>query len=162
MAKIKRSQIATFVNTTPSSTNPTWSLLGPGVTTGKAAMNPKTTEETYIHEETATITVDSYAPTMPVEMTPVTGDAVWEYVDTLRLNRAVLSEAETQIVNVWKYKTSTGGSWPAEKQSVSVQIDDAPGGDGGTPAKVSFTFNYLGAGSAGGYYPASSSFGLTT
>ena len=72
MAKIKRSQIKTFMDITPSSTA-TYKLISDGVTTGKINMNPKTTEETYIGEDSATITVDSYAPTMPVGATAVSG-----------------------------------------------------------------------------------------
>jgi hypothetical protein len=156
--KVKRSKIATFVNTTPTSTNATYKLLGVGVVTGTVAMNPKTTEETYIHEDTASISVDSYAPTLPVEMTVVSDDDVFEFVDALRQSRSVLGDAETDIVNVWKYQSSAGGSYPAEKQRVSVQIDDF-GGDGGTPAKINFTFNYVGNASSGGYFINSNSFG---
>jgi len=32
-----------------------------------------------------------------------------------------------------------------------VQIDDGPGGDGGTPAKIKFTFNYIGDPTAGSF-----------
>ncbi len=62
----------------------------------------------------------------------------------------MLSDAETEIVQVRLYPTSTASSFPAERQAVSVQIDDF-GGDGGTPAKINFTFNYLGAASAGSF-----------
>ena len=58
--KIKRSQIATLVNVTPNSSTASYKLLGVGVTTGSEEMNPKTTEETYIHEDTASISIDSY------------------------------------------------------------------------------------------------------
>jgi hypothetical protein len=156
MSKVKRSQIATYVNTTPSTTA-TYALLGVGVTTGKINMNPKTTEETYIHEDTANISLDSYAPTLPVEMTVHDDDDVFEFIDDLRINRAVLDDAETDIVNVFLYQSSTTGGYPAEKQSVSVQIDDF-GGDGGTPAKINFTFNYLGDAVSGAFDVTSKAF----
>lgn len=140
--KIKRSQIKTFMNTTPLSTA-TYSLLGDGVTTGKINMNPKTTEETYISDDSATINVDSYAPNMPVESTAKSGDAVFEFVDGLRKARAVLNDAETDIVNVWLYETGGPSAYPAEKQTVSIQIDDF-GGDGGMAAKINYTINFIG------------------
>lgn len=143
MAKIKRSQIKHFVNTT-TTTGAVYSLLGVGVTTTTPAMNPKTTEETYVHQDTATITIDSYAPTMPVEMTPDTTDAVFQFIDAIRKNRKTLSEAQTDIVEVRLYETSSGNAYPATKQTVSVQIDEGLGGDGGVPAKIKFTFNYIG------------------
>lgn len=154
--KIKRSKIATFLNVS-TTTGADYKLVGVGVVTGTINMNPKTTEETYIHEDTASISVDSYAPTMPVEMTAVDGDPVFEFIDSLRKNRAVLADAETDIVNVWLYETSSSGAYPAEKQPVSIQIDDF-GGDGGSPAKINFTFNYVGNASAGSYNPSSAAF----
>ena len=155
--KIKRSQIATYVNITPSSSAASYKLLGLGVVTGKVNMNPKTTEETYINEDSANISIDSYAPTLPVEMTAFEGDDVFNFVDALRINRAVLDDAETDIVNVFLYQTSSSGKYPAEKQDVSIAIDDF-GGDGGKPAKVNFTFNYMGNASAGSFNVTSKSF----
>jgi hypothetical protein len=142
MAKIKRSEILTYINTTPSSTA-TYSLLGIGVVTGVINLNPNVTTETYIHEDTATISVESYAPTMPVEITGNNGNAVFEYLDALRKARAVLGDCETDIVNVWNYETGGPTAAPAEKQPVSIQIDTF-GGDGGTAVKLAVTINYQG------------------
>lgn len=158
MAKIKRSEVRTFVNTTPSSSSATYKLLGVGVTTGQPAMNPSNTTETYIHEDNATTTIDSYAPTMPVEMTPNTTDDVWLFIDDIRTNRKVGSAAETDIIEVDLFKSSSGGAYPARKQSVAIQIDNDLGGDGGTPAKISFTFNYQGSPISGSYNVSSGTF----
>jgi hypothetical protein len=149
MAKVKRSQIATFLNTTPEtphvlgSASATYALLGPGVVSGKIAMNPKSTEETYLADDNASIAVDSYAPTMPVEQTAMADDEVFNFVDQLRLDRAVLGDAETDVVNVWKYETGGPTAYPAEQQKVSIQVDDF-GGDGGVPAKINYTINFVG------------------
>ena len=159
MAKVKRSEVATYINTTPESTA-TWELLGVGVTNAKIDYNPKTTEETYIHEDTATITVDSYAPTMPVEATAVNTDPVFEYLDQLRKDHAVLSDAETQIINVWLYETPTGSDYPAEQQNVAIQIDDF-GGEGGEAAKISFTINFQGDPIAGTFDPTTDTWTAT-
>ena len=61
MAKIKRSQLMTFMNTTPSAAA-TYSLIGDGVTGGSISYNPQVEEETYIHQDSATVTVESYSP----------------------------------------------------------------------------------------------------
>lgn len=151
MSKVKRSLIRTFVNT-GTTLAPTWSLLGAGVTTGKITYNPKTSEETYITDDTASIAVESYAPTMAVEMTAKSEDAVFAWLDTLRKARGTLSTAETEVVNVWLYKTPAGGYYYAEKQSVSIQVDDF-GGDGGTAAKVNFTINFVGDPTLGVFDP---------
>jgi len=142
MTKIKRSLVQHWLNT-GTLLAPVWSRIGSGVTTGKITYGPKSTEETYIDQDSASISLDSYAPNMPVEAQALTGDAIFTFVDNLRRTRAVLSDAETEVVNVWAYKTPAGGYYRAEKQSVAIQIDDF-GGDGGTATKISFTLNYLG------------------
>lgn len=153
MAKIKRSLFATYLNTVPGGVA-VYELIGAGVTTGVINYNPKTTEETYIHEDSATISIDSYAPTMPLEASAVAGDAVFEFVDTLRKARAVLADAETDVINIWNYETGGPTAVPAEKQPCSIQIDSW-GGDGGAAVKINFTVNYLGA-------PVIGTFNITT
>ena len=142
MAKIPRSQLLTYIDTTPASTE-TWVLLGVGVINGTINMNPNVSTETYIHEDTATISVNSYAPTMPIEITANNDNAAFEYLDGLRKARAVLGDCETEIVNVWNYETGGPTAAPAEKQAVSIQVDSF-GGDGGQAVKLSVTINYQG------------------
>lgn len=154
--KIKRSEFKTFMNIAPSSTA-SYKLIGDGVTTGKINYNPKTTDETYIDQDSASISVDSYAPVMPIEATAKNGDDVFEFVDALRKARAVLSAAETNIINVWLYETATLGEYPAEKQSISIQIDDF-GGDGGVAAKINYTMNFIGAAVLGTFNPTTKAF----
>jgi hypothetical protein len=148
MPKINRNTILTYINTTPAATNATWKLLGEGIVTGTINLNPKTTEETYIHETTASFSVDSYAPTIPIEMTAIDDDDAFEYLDAMRIARSTLADAETEIVNVWNYQTGGPTAAPAEKQTVCIQFDTF-GGDGGTPVKMNFTINYVGDRTAG-------------
>ena len=141
--KIKRSLIQTFMDTSAvPHTVPTYFLLGEGVVGGQIAMNPKTLEETYISEDSANISIESYAPKMPVDQTAIGGDEVFDYVDSLRVARAVLAAAETTIVNVWMYETGGPTAYPAEQQAVSIQVDSF-GGAGGEATKISFTINYM-------------------
>jgi hypothetical protein len=154
--KVKRSNIQTFLNTTPASTA-TYSLIGDGVASGKISYSPKTSEETYINQDSATIRVESYAPTMPIEAVAKNGDAIFEYIDGLRRARAILEAAETDIVNVWAYETGGPTAYPAEKQTVSIQIDDF-GGDGGKAAKISYTINFIGAPVLGTFNASTSAF----
>lgn len=157
MAKIKRSEVKTFMDTTPAS-SPTWSLVGDGVTTGTINYNPETTNETYIHEDGASITVEKYAPTLPIEATAINGDAVFEFVDALRKSRATLDDAETEILNVWLYETPVStDQYPAEKQAVSIQIDSF-GGDGGVANKINYTINFIGDPVIGLYDVSANSF----
>ena len=155
-AKVKRSEFKTFMNTTPA-TSATYKLIGTGVNSGKINYNPKTNEETDIDQDSASISVESYAPTLPIEAIAVNGDDVFEFVDGLRKSRAVLSAAETDIVNVWLYETPTSGAYPAEKQPVSIQIDDF-GGDGGQAVKINYTINFLGSPTLGTFNPTTKTF----
>jgi hypothetical protein len=41
------------------------------------------------------------------------------------------------------YETPAIGEYPAEKQAVSVQIEDF-GGDGGASVKINYTINFIG------------------
>lgn len=152
MAKIKRSQFKSFLNT-GTLVSPTWSLLGDGVATATINYNPETVEETYIVDDMASIYVDGYAPNFPVEMTAKSGDAVFDFIDGLRKGRSVLNAAETEIVNVWLYRTPALGYYLAEKQAVSVQVDDF-GGDGGAAAKLSYTINFVGEPVKGYFNPS--------
>lgn len=145
MTKIKRSEIQTFIDTVPAGGlgSETYSLIGDGVPSGKIAYNPKTETMTYIHENSASVTVEGYAPTMSVEAEAVNGDAVFEFIDALRIARAVLDDAETTICNVWMYETGGPTAYPAEQQTVCISVDEY-GGDGGSSAKISYTIHYVG------------------
>ncbi len=153
MAKVKRSEFATFINTTPSAAA-TYVKIGPGVTTGLVNYNPEVSTETYIHENIATISVEKYAPAMPIESTCINTDAVFEYIDGLRRGAtgpAVLSDAETDILLVYLYETPVStDQYPAQKQPVSVQIDSF-GGEGGIANKINYTLNFRGAPTNGLY-----------
>jgi len=151
--KVKRSLLKTFLRTGSVGT-PNWQLLGDGVVSGKITYSPKTVEETYVSEDSAQIYLDSYAPTLPIEATAKVGDSVFDFIELLRVGRSVLANAETDIVNVWLYKKQGGYTiYPAEKQAVSIQIDDF-GGEGGTAAKINYTLNFIGDPIAGIFKPA--------
>ena len=153
--KIKRSQVQTFIDTDPDNEN--YELMGDGVVDGKIDYNPKTSEETYISEDAANFSVESYAPTMPVEMTCIAGDAVFEFIDGLRKNQSVLGDAETTIVNVWMYEAGGPTAYPAEQRSVAIQVDDF-GGPGGEANKLNFTINFIDDPVSGTFDASDSSF----
>lgn len=140
MAKIKRSLIKSFLDVGSGA----YKLIGDGVTTGLINYNPQVVEENYIHEDSPTIVVESYAPNFPVEMTAIAGDGVFDYLDGLRIDRKILDDVETYLVNVWLYKDNHNAiAYYAEKQKVSLQIDSS-GGDGGVSSKLNYTINFIG------------------
>ena len=146
MPKAKRSTIAHFINSTPDETAATYELLGYGITSLVMNYNPNAVTEQYINQDNANTSVESYAPTIPVEMSVYPGDDAYDFVDALRqAGPAVLEDAETDIVEVRKYETpdTSGNSYPATKWPASIQIDSI-GGDGGGSAKINFTINITG------------------
>lgn len=155
-SKIKRSLLATFLNT-GTSESPTWSLIGDGVTEQTINYNPQTTDETYINQDSGDTDVESYKPTVPNNMTAIKGDEVFEYIDDIRINRKVLGDATTDILIVYLYKEATSGAYPAEKNRCSIQIDDF-GGAGGESAKLNFTVNLQGDATHGTFDPSTKAF----
>jgi hypothetical protein len=153
---IKRSQIKHFLNTGTVET-PEWSVIGKGITTGAIEYNPSTVEETYIDEDSGTTMIEGYKPTMPIEGTGMAGDPAFDYLDNLRIERAVLGGAQGEVVNVWLYKTEVTGSWPAERQAVNISWANF-GGEGGKKASFSATLNYVGDPVPGTFNPTTKTF----
>jgi hypothetical protein len=105
MGKIKRSQLAMFLNTGTKQA-PAWSLIGEGVTEQTINYNPQTSDETYIHQDSGTTDVESYKPTIPTPMTAIKGDAVFDHVDEIRRKRKVLGDARGEVLIVYLYDTA--------------------------------------------------------
>lgn len=149
MGKIKRSAFASFMDISGTNT-PSWARFGKGITSQTISYNPSTTSEQYIDEDSATTTLDNYAPVMDGAMTAYEGDPIFEYVDALRQSRAVGADAETDVLLVYIYDSSTTGtgdnavtSYRAEKQHVCISIDDF-GGEAGGGLPINFTVNFMG------------------
>lgn len=138
--KVQRYGMLTFINTTPKEDTSKYALLGYGITESSIAYNPQTEEETYIHESSASTEVTGYQPTMSVTAQVYKGDEAFEFLDNLRLRRAILIDAQTDIVNVYLYMD---GTINAERQTVSCQFDDF-GGAGGESLSFSYTLNFKG------------------
>lgn len=148
--RVKRSQFAEFLNTTPSAQSESWARIGKGVTNGSIAYNPTVTDEHYIHEDSGTKEVDSYAPVLSHEQIAYKGDSVFDYVDGLRQARAVGADAETELLMVYVYDFTTSGTgndtvktYKAEKQSVSISINEF-GGDAGNANQITYDINFKG------------------
>jgi hypothetical protein len=166
MAKIKRSQFSFYLNTTPEyphvlgSASATYALMNAGVPDASEDMNPENTEETNIAEDTASITVDSYAPTLPVEQTAMSDDPIFLFIFQLWLDRAVLGRAETDICICREYETGFPATTPAQQQKVAIAIEDL-GDEGGAPGKINYTINYVGNPAVGTFNTSSPAFTAT-
>lgn len=139
---IKRPEIVAFLNTTPSGTTKTWSLIGNGMTTGAYSYSAQETTETYIVDENATTLVDSYQVSIDGEMKCLFGDEVYDYINGLRFNLATGSSAETQVLLIDKYD-EVDNSYKAQQFNCSVSISTY-GGDGGATPVIGFKLNING------------------
>ena len=155
--KIPRSRLRTFLNT-GTRTTPVWSLCGDGITDQTISYNPQTEEEQYIHQDTGSTDIVAYRPTIATPMTAFKGDPVFEYVDDIRINRKVLSEASSEVCIVYMYKSdSDGTSYVAERNDCSIQVDDF-GGPAGESATLNFTINLKGDPVYGTFNPSTKAF----
>lgn len=141
--KIKRSEMATFLNTTPDGTSPTWSRFGKGVTSQSIAMNPTVNSEQYIHEDSATSSVDAYAPVVNTPQTCYKGEPVFEFINGLRKTRAIGDDAITQILEVDIFDTDSTGKYYAQTNEVAISVTDF-GGDAGNSVTLTYDVNYRG------------------
>ena len=166
MAKVKRSQILTYINTTPespailSSATATYVLLGDGIVSAKIGYNPKETEEQYIAEDSSRKSVDSFAETLPIEQTCKLTDPAFEFLDWLRLDRSVMGEAETTLVHVWNYETGGPTAAPAEEQKVCIAMEQF-GGAGGGSLGIKYTAYSIGTRAAGTFNTSTKVFTAT-
>ena len=148
MAESKRSLVAHYVNTTPSATADTYAMLGDGVSSTQMSMNPQSNTEQYVHEDVATTRVTGYQPNMPVDQIVYPGDDLFDFIDAIRqAGPSIGANDITELVEVRLYESpdTAGTSYPATKWNVQIQIDNAPGGDGGADASISYTFNVQGS-----------------
>ena len=118
-----------FLNTTPSTTA-TYGLIGDGVTELTLNYSPQTTTEQYINQDSGTTEVTGYQPTAPISMVAKKGDVIYEFIDNIRKSRAILDAANSDIIMADAWDVATAGDLttiPAEKQPVSIQIDNYDG-----------------------------------
>lgn len=140
---IKRSKFAEFLNITPNSETPTWARIGKGVSENTISYNANVVTETFIHEDSASNSVDSYAPQIEVTQYAYKGDKVFDFVDSLRKSRATGSDCETQILMVYIYDTEDDTTYAAETNGVAIQVDSF-GGTGGERNQIGYNILFNG------------------
>ena len=153
----KRSAFKMFLNTTPKETTADYGIIGPGVTELSIAYNPQTSTNQYIHEDVANTDMTGYQPNAPVTGQAVPGDPVFDFVNEMKDDLPIGSDAYTDVVLVDVFGTATGGAYPATKQPVSIQIDSY-GGAATDPLSIGYTINWRGTGIKGTFNPSTKTF----
>ncbi len=132
-----------FLNIEPSGSSESWALVGNGMTTGSYTYEATETSETYIVDDNATTTVDSYALSLDGEMKCIFGDEVFDFINELRRKLATGTDAETSVLLVDKYDVSETNKFKAQKFACSISISSY-GGDGGATPTIGFKINVNG------------------
>lgn len=141
---VKRKQIMLYINTATTGTNEEWKLYGKKSVTATYSYNPNSTSETYITDDNATVTLDSYNITIDGSMKCYYGDAVYDYINKLRYNLATGSDATTKVLLVDRYiPGDTDSSFQAQTFESTVSIEGY-GGDGGVVPDITFTIGLNG------------------
>lgn len=148
----KRSAFLAFLDTSPE-TEGTYALIGEGVTELSISYNPQTTTEQYIHQDVANTEITGYQPNAPVTAQVVKGDKAFEYINKMRKELPVLSDAYTNVVLVDVFEEKVTNGYPASKQPVSIQIDSY-GGAASDPLSIGYTINWRGEAETGYFDPS--------
>lgn len=141
---VKRKEIMLYLNTKPSGVTPEWGLYGKKSTTATYTYNPNSTSETYITDDNATVTLDSYNVTIDGNMKCYFGDAIYDFINGLRYNLATGSDAVTKALLIDKYdKSGEDNSFKAQTFDCTISIESY-GGDGGVTPSITFTIGLNG------------------
>ena len=136
ITKIKRSQIATYIDTTPSS-DPTWGLLGIGITDYSISYNPQITTEKWIIHDNASSSLDSNQKEGGVTQRMYKGDPCFEYVNGLR--DKIGGDVQTHILDI--------DMWDAQDSAYKAKMSNAliaVTSYGGEDASIEYTLYYNG------------------
>lgn len=115
--KINRSQFVTYLDTTPNASNPSWNILGVGITEYGIDYNPQIDSEKWIIEDNARSDHSSNQKQGSVSQKCYKGDGVFEFVhaglDKLNYKSHVLD------IDRWN---GDGTSYPAKMSDVKIAI----------------------------------------
>lgn len=111
ITKVNRSQFLTYLDTTPNASNPTWNILGVGVTDYAISYNPQVDTEKWIIEDNARNDHTSNQKQSSVEQKIYKGDPLFEFANNGRdkLNY------KTHILDIdrWNGTGTTTVTYPA-------------------------------------------------
>lgn len=134
LTKIKRSQIATYLDTTPSSTA-TYKILGVGITDYAISYNPQVETEKWIIEDNARTTHESNEKQSSVTQSMYKGDDCFEFAvagrDKLNYKTHILD------IDIWN---ASGSTYPATLSDGKLVVTEY----GGENAELQYDLYYEG------------------
>lgn len=120
--KVNRSQFLTYLDVTPSATNPSWKILGVGITDYGVSYNPQVDTEKWIIEDNARNDHTSNQKQGSVEQKIYKGDPCFEFAANGRdkLNYA------TRILDIDRWN-GNNGSYPAKMSDGILVVTESLG-----------------------------------
>lgn len=146
LEKIDTTDVITYLNTTPRATTKKWDLFGVGTTEYEESYNSNVSEEHWIINKNANKDVDGYGLTSGPEQTCYKGDPVFEFIDDIRYRLKTGKDAETEVLEIDKYKVTDADTTPKYQARVfKVCIGlDSRSREGGAGVKIKYSINYKG------------------
>lgn len=122
ISKIDRSECLTYLDITPTSSNPSWEILGVGITDYSVSYNPQVDTEKWIIEDNARNDHTSNQKQGSVEQKMYKGDPCFEFAAAGRdkLNY------RTHILDIDRYN-GENGVYPAKMSDGKLVITEALG-----------------------------------
>ena len=122
ISKIDRSECLTYLDVTPTASNPSWKVLGVGITDYSLSYNPQVDTEKWIIEDTARNDHTSNQKQGSVEQKMYKGDPCFEFASAGRdkLNY------KTHILDIDRYN-GENGVYPAKMSDGKLVITETLG-----------------------------------
>lgn len=120
--KVNRSQFLTYLDVTPSGSNPDWKILGVGITDYGISYNPQVDTEKWIIEDNARNDHTSNQKQGSVEQKIYKGDPCFEFA----ANGRDKLNYDTHILDIDRWNGSNG-SYPAKMSDGILVVTEALG-----------------------------------
>lgn len=136
LEKLKRSQVATYLDVTPGTSD--WEILGIGITEYGVAYNPQITTEKWIIHDNATSTLESNQKQGDVTQNIYKGDPCFEFVNSLR--DKVGADVQTSVLDIDMWDTASTGAFKAKKSDIIIAVNNYMGEN----ASIEYSIYYNG------------------
>lgn len=145
MKNVMRFNIADYIDVTPGTENTTYTLMGTGFNKLNEDPGAKTASKTYIHEKSATTTLQGYESKFPYDMDLIADATAAMYVYNIGRDRKTGADAQTTFVRVDLYDPVSGQENAFKARLFKVTVEpDAVEGDGGEQVTTGGNLNVIG------------------
>lgn len=119
---IKRSEYANMMKV-----NDTFIRMGKGISEYKKSMNGEKSDEQWIHEDSASHEVESYAPSFDGTLKCYKNEPLFEHLFPLYKARATGADAHVEVADVYIFDKNADGSCPAEISDATIMFNEYDG-----------------------------------